>query len=43
MTATSRTSAHETVPDYHRAWTSGDIDRAMSLVDRLSVTPLPES
>ena len=32
MTAPSRTSALETVLDYHRAWTSGDIDRAMTRV-----------
>ena len=32
MTAPSRTSALETVLTYHRAWTSGDIDGAMSLV-----------
>ncbi|MEH1129784.1 nuclear transport factor 2 family protein [Micromonospora sp. CPCC 206061] len=25
-------SAHEIVQDYHRAWTSGNIDRAMTLV-----------
>lgn len=29
---TTRTIAFETVLDYHRAWTSGDIDRAMSRV-----------
>lgn len=25
-------SAHAVVEDYHRAWTSGDVDRAMGLV-----------
>lgn len=25
-------SAHEIVRDYHRAWTSGDVDRAMAAV-----------
>ena len=28
----TRPSAYEIVQDYHRAWTSGDIDRAMTLV-----------
>lgn len=32
MTATSRSTALETVLDYHRAWTSGDIDGAMTRV-----------
>lgn len=26
------TSAYEIVRDYHRSWTSGDVDRAMSMV-----------
>ena len=38
MTAPSRTSALETVLHYHRAWTRGDIDRAMSLVAENAVT-----
>lgn len=32
MTQTSGSTALETVLDYHRAWTSGDIDQAMSKV-----------
>lgn len=32
MTQTSGSIARETVLDYHRAWTSGDIDRAMTYV-----------
>lgn len=32
MTATSGTTALDIVLDYHRAWTGGDIDRAMTLV-----------
>lgn len=32
MTAPSHTSALTIVLDYHRAWTSGDIDRALSHV-----------
>lgn len=32
MTETSRSAALETVLAYHRAWTSGDIDRAMAQV-----------
>jgi hypothetical protein len=28
----TRPSAYQIVQDYHRAWTSGDIDRAMTLV-----------
>lgn len=41
MTAPSRTSALETVLDYHRAWTSGDIDRAMGLVAENAVCHAP--
>lgn len=41
MTAPSRTSALETVLDYHRAWTSGAIDRAMSLVAENAVCHAP--
>lgn len=32
MTALPRTSALDVVLSYHRAWTSGDIDRAMTRV-----------
>ncbi|WP_129667061.1 nuclear transport factor 2 family protein [Phytoactinopolyspora endophytica] len=32
MTQTSTSTALETVLDYHQAWTSGDLDRAMTLV-----------
>jgi ketosteroid isomerase-like protein len=32
MTQTSASTALETVLDYHRAWTSGDIDTAMTYV-----------
>lgn len=32
MTGVSGSPALETVLDYHRAWTSGDIDRAMTRV-----------
>jgi ketosteroid isomerase-like protein len=32
MTQPSGSAALETVLDYHRAWTSGDIDRAMTRV-----------
>ena len=32
MTQTSGSTALDTVLDYHRAWTSGDIDRAMTRV-----------
>lgn len=28
----TQTTAYELVHDYHRAWTSGDVDRAMTLV-----------
>lgn len=33
MTTVSHTPAVHTAPDYHRAWTSGDLDTAMGLVD----------
>lgn len=32
MTQTSDSTALETVLDYHRAWTSGDVDQAMMFV-----------
>jgi ketosteroid isomerase-like protein len=32
MTQTSGSTALDTVLDYHRAWTSGDVDRAMTRV-----------
>lgn len=32
MTRTSHSTALDTVLEYHRAWTSGDIERAMTLV-----------
>jgi ketosteroid isomerase-like protein len=32
MTSATRSTAHTTVLEYHRAWTSGDIDRAMTYV-----------
>lgn len=32
MTQPSASTALETVVDYHRAWTSGDLDRAMARV-----------
>lgn len=31
-TRTSHATALETVLDYHRSWTSGDLDRAMTMV-----------
>jgi hypothetical protein len=45
MTSTTGSSALDVVTAYHRAWTSGDLDRAMALVaervlvDRLSSAP----
>lgn len=33
MTQAPTSTARDTVLNYHRAWTSGDLDRAMALVD----------
>jgi hypothetical protein len=46
MTSTTGSTALDVVAGHHRAWTSGDLDRAMALVaesvlvcDRLSYAP----
>lgn len=42
MTQTARPTALDIVLEYHRAWTSGDLDQAMTLVSENFVCQAPD-